>query len=85
MTAEKLATLLGVDKTTVSKWENNADPVGDQSERLLRTLVLAPVDQEATLDRELIITTLSAIGKERREATYISDPMGELHREYQPG
>jgi len=84
MTAEKLGTLLGVDKTTVSKWENDADPVGDQSERLLRTLVLAPTDQEAIVDRQLIIKTLSAIGKERREAKYISDQAGELHREYQP-
>lgn len=30
-----------MDKTTLSKWENNDDRVGDQSDRLIRLLVLA--------------------------------------------
>ena len=40
MSGEGFSRLLHVDKTTLSKWENNADPVGDQSDRLIRALVL---------------------------------------------
>jgi putative zinc finger/helix-turn-helix YgiT family protein len=38
MTGETLARLLDVDKTTLSKWENDADPIGEQSDRLLRLI-----------------------------------------------
>jgi len=38
MTAEKFSHLLDVDKTTVSKWENDDDKVGAQSDRLIRLL-----------------------------------------------
>lgn len=40
MTAEQFSHLLHVDKTTVSKWENDEDPVGQQSDLLIRSLVL---------------------------------------------
>ncbi len=40
MTGEVFARLLHVDKTTVSKWENDEDPVGEQSDLLVRSLVL---------------------------------------------
>ena len=40
-TGEEFARLIHVDKTTLSKWENNDDPVGYQSDRLIRLLVLA--------------------------------------------
>jgi len=40
-TGADFARLIHVDKTTLSKWENNEDRVGDQSERLIRLLVLA--------------------------------------------
>ena len=40
-TGEEFARLIHVDKTTLSKWENNDDRVGDQSDRLIRLLVLA--------------------------------------------
>jgi putative zinc finger/helix-turn-helix YgiT family protein len=40
MTAEQFCRLLHVDKTTMSKWENDEDPVGQQSDLLIRTLVL---------------------------------------------
>ncbi len=39
-TGEEFARLIHVDKTTLSKWENNDDRVGDQSERLIRLLAL---------------------------------------------
>lgn len=40
-TGEEFSRLIHVDKTTLSKWENNDDRVGDQSDRLIRLLVLA--------------------------------------------
>ncbi len=41
MTQEQLASLLHVDKTNVSKWENREDRVGAQSDRLIRAVALA--------------------------------------------
>ncbi len=40
-TAEEFGKLLNVDKTTISKWENDHDPVGEQSDRLIRLTVVA--------------------------------------------
>jgi len=40
ITAEQFAGLLHVDKTTISKWETNDDPVGEQSDRLIRATVV---------------------------------------------
>lgn len=45
MTAEKLSRLLHVDKATLSKWENGEDPVGAQSDLLIRMLALALGDR----------------------------------------
>jgi DNA-binding transcriptional regulator YiaG len=41
MTGAEFAHLMDVDKTTLSKWENNDDSVGSQSDRLIRLTVLA--------------------------------------------
>ena len=41
MTQTELAELMDVDKTTLSKWENNDDRIGDQSDRLVRAVALA--------------------------------------------
>jgi DNA-binding transcriptional regulator YiaG len=40
MTGDEFARLIDVDKTTLSKWENNDDPVGKNSDRLIRLTVL---------------------------------------------
>jgi transcriptional regulator with XRE-family HTH domain len=40
MTGAEFAHLIDVDKTTLSKWENNDDVVGSQSDRLIRLTVL---------------------------------------------
>lgn len=42
--AIELAQILGVDKTTVSKWENDQDPIGSQSDRLLRLIVRKQIE-----------------------------------------
>ncbi|HEY6126848.1 MAG TPA: helix-turn-helix domain-containing protein [Candidatus Acidoferrum sp.] len=38
---EEFAKLLRVNKTTLSKWENNEDPIGIQSDLLARTVVIS--------------------------------------------
>lgn len=45
MNAEEFSRLLHVDKATLSKWENNEDPVGFQSDRLIRLVAMAKVPQ----------------------------------------
>jgi putative zinc finger/helix-turn-helix YgiT family protein len=41
MTGEEFSRILHVDKTTLSKWENNEDKVGAQSDLLVRSVALA--------------------------------------------
>src|SRR5208282_223614 len=41
LTQEEFAKLLHVDKTTLSKWENNEDPIGIQSDLWARTVVMS--------------------------------------------
>ena len=40
MSAKDFAVLLCVDASTLSKWENNEDPVGPQSDKLIRMAAL---------------------------------------------
>ena len=40
-TGEEMAQMLGVSKTTISKWENDEDPIGPSSDRLFRVIALA--------------------------------------------
>jgi transcriptional regulator with XRE-family HTH domain len=41
MNGEEFSGLLHIDKTTLSKWENDDDRIGDQSDRLVRLVALA--------------------------------------------
>lgn len=41
LTGEMLSGYLHVDKTTLSKWENNEDKIGEQSDRLIRLVTLS--------------------------------------------
>ncbi len=41
LTGDKLSRLLHVDNTTLSKWENNDDPVGTQSDLAIRLIVMS--------------------------------------------
>lgn len=45
LTQDELAREMHVDKTTVSKWENDEDPVGLQSDLLLRLLAALEDDE----------------------------------------
>lgn len=40
MSGVEFAKLIGVDKATLSKWENGSDPVGGSSDRLIRSVAL---------------------------------------------
>ncbi len=40
LTGEEFSRLIHVDKSTLSKWENNEDRVGDQSDRLIRLVAV---------------------------------------------
>ena len=62
MTGKQLAAALGVRLETVSRWENNKEPMGPTSEKLLRILAglalgaqahLIPFDTAAIVDMEL--------------------------------
>jgi DNA-binding transcriptional regulator YiaG len=41
MNAKEFARLIGVDNTTLSKWENASDGIGQSSETLVRSMALA--------------------------------------------
>jgi DNA-binding transcriptional regulator YiaG len=44
LTGDKFSRLLHVDKSTLSKWENNDDPVGNQSDLAIRLVVMSQDD-----------------------------------------
>ena len=41
MTQDAFAKLLHIHKSNLSKWENNEDKIGEQSDRLIRTVAMA--------------------------------------------
>jgi len=58
--AIEMAGVLGVDKTTFSKWENDQVPIGPQSDRLLRLIVKGRI-----LAEELHTAAVEAVRKDR--------------------
>jgi putative zinc finger/helix-turn-helix YgiT family protein len=54
MTQEAFARLLHTDKTTVSKWENDADPVGPQSDLLIRSVAVTLSDASKEISRKVV-------------------------------
>jgi putative zinc finger/helix-turn-helix YgiT family protein len=65
MTGEKFSQLIHVDKTTLSKWENNENPIGDQSDRLIRLIAFSLGDGLKDELKELI-RHFGEIGDETR-------------------
>ena len=41
MTAQEFSRLVGVDKATISRWENNVDKIGPHSDRLIRLIAFS--------------------------------------------
>lgn len=60
LTQQELAELIGVDKTTVSKWENEEAEIGAQSERLIRMVAIGLSKGQPEQVRE-VIDSLSRI------------------------
>jgi YgiT-type zinc finger domain-containing protein len=45
MTQETFARFVATDKTKISKWENDADPIGPQSDLLIRSVAVSLSDE----------------------------------------
>jgi putative zinc finger/helix-turn-helix YgiT family protein len=54
LTQEKFGALIHTDKTTVSKWENDADPIGPQSDLLIRSVAISLGDVPKEIGREIV-------------------------------
>lgn len=65
LTGEPFARLLDVDKTTLSKWETGDDPIGPQSDRLIRLVVVALGDGMKEKG-EQVIRTFEKIQKRKK-------------------
>jgi len=72
-TGAEFAKVIKVDKTTLSKWENSDDPIGEQSDRLIRTVVLGLAEG---LQAELsnVVMNFDRITSEVRPVTIEADP-----------
>ncbi len=70
MKGEEFARLLDVDKTTLSKWENNDDLIGPQSDRLIRVLAVG-LDEGLKKKIEEVIREFEHIHRSRRRVPTI--------------
>jgi len=73
MTQAEFAGLLDIHKTNLSKWENNEDRIGDQSDRLIRTVVLALWDGLKGKMEE-VVRSFPNIHKSKRRGSIDMDP-----------
>ncbi len=66
--------VFGVDSKTVSRWENEKDPIGPVSERLLRLIVrdLDPVPEGSA---SWVMATFPAVTEEAGGASATSGPV----------
>jgi DNA-binding transcriptional regulator YiaG len=80
MPAEKFAKLVHVDKATLSKWENDEDPVGVQSDLLIRMFTLALGDG-LSAKAEAMVKGFEHISA-RRKPVRIEVQAGTLEYEY---
>jgi DNA-binding transcriptional regulator YiaG len=72
-TGAEFSGIVSVDITTLSKWENNEDPVGEQSDRLIRAVVLALDDKLKERSRD-VINSFPQIEKEFHDNQIEIDP-----------
>ena len=76
MTGEQFGRQLGVTKHTVSKWENDEDPVGGQSDRLIRAVTVC-IGEGVRDKRDEIARMLPEIEDTIRSIDYKIDPEAE--------
>ena len=82
--ASKLADILGVDKVTVSRWENENAAIGPANDRLIRSLYLTKIAED--LQQLVTINKLTAIlsnistsrARPRRKPPIINVPVNRL-------
>ena len=80
MSGDEFSSLLHVDKTTLSKWENNEQSIGDQSDRLIRAVTMAL--GEGLKDKiEEIVRTFPRI-QERTDKIRIAMDPDKMQYEY---
>ncbi len=73
MTGDEFSRLLHVDRTTLSKWENGEDRIGDQSDRLIRAVALA-LGEGLKEKLEEVIRAFSQIRDSNRRVRIEMDP-----------
>ena len=73
MNGDQFARLIHVDRTTLSKWETNDDPVGEQSDRLIRLIALS-LGEGLREKLEEAIRSFPSIRKQPRKVRIEMDP-----------
>lgn len=73
MTGEEFSRILHIDRTTLSKWENNDDKVGAQSDLLIRAIALALGDGLKE-KAEQYVRLFGGIQRKRRSVRFNVDP-----------
>ena len=66
MTGDEFSRLLDIDKTSLSKWENNDDPVGATNDRLIRVMALALDEGLREKLDDVIRTTFPQLSRKRQ-------------------
>jgi len=79
-TGLEFSKLLHVDNSTLSKWEHNDDPVGDQSDRLIRLLTMA-LDPELREELRGAVESFPAI-RHRKSPMRVEIDTSELSYRY---
>jgi hypothetical protein len=69
--------LLHVDKTTLSKWENNDDPVGTQSDLAIRLIVMS-------LDKGLKKKLSEVVGEQFEKIQFDRSMISNRSKKYAP-
>jgi DNA-binding transcriptional regulator YiaG len=73
MTQAQLAELLDVHKTNLSKWENNEDRIGEQSDRLIRAVTVA-LGEGLKEKMEQVVRSFPRIQKSKKRPGLEMDP-----------
>jgi transcriptional regulator with XRE-family HTH domain len=73
MTGDQFSAVLGTDKTTVSKWENDEQDRGERADLLIRAVVMA-LGEGLSQYSERVVRGFPAIEGVWRELRYEIDP-----------
>ena len=76
MTGEQFGRYLGVTKHTISKWENEEDPVGSQSDRLIRAITVC-LSEDLSEHLKDIGQMFPDINENSRSIDYKIDPQAD--------